>query len=215
MRAVAVIPAHNEAATIESVVRGCLAHAPVIVVDDGSSDNTGDLARAAGALVTRNDLGLGYDGAIERGFLRAAEEGFEAVVTLDADGQHDPALLPLFLEKLAAVDLVIGIRPAPARLAERLFGLYTNRRHGVRDILCGMKGYRMELYQAHGCFDSTRSIGTELALWALRAGRSFAVLDVPVRPRLDRPRFGNRLRANWAILKALGRAVLARDDQPK
>lgn len=217
MRVTTVIPAHNEAATIAGVVRSCMAHARVIVVDDGSSDITGDLAREAGAEVVRNHPGRGYDGALQSGFVRALELGFEAVITLDADGQHDPDLLPAFVEPLGSgrADLVLGVRPRPARFGEWLFCQWGRLSFNAPDLLCGMKGYRMQLFEEHGRFDGCRSVGTELAVWALRAGRSFALVPVPIRPRLDAPRFGNRLRANWRLLTALWRVAVARADQRK
>jgi glycosyltransferase involved in cell wall biosynthesis len=206
-----VIPAHNEAGTIARVVRAALEHAPpetvVIVVDDGSRDTTGELAREAGAEVVRNEPNRGYDGALERGFERAAELGCENIVTMDADGQHPAPLLPRFFAALGEHELVVGVRPEPARLAERVFGWYARWRFGVADILCGMKGYRMALYREKGSFDTTRSVGTELSLWAMQRGRSFTTLPVPIAAREDAPRFGGSLQANWLLLKALIRAL--------
>ena len=89
-RVIAVIPAFNEAKTIAAVVQGLRAHvAEVIVVDDHSSDATGDEARRAGAIVLRNNANLGYDGSLNAGFAEAARRGADIILTFDADGEHD------------------------------------------------------------------------------------------------------------------------------
>lgn len=77
-----VIPAHNEERTVGEVVRGAIGYGTVIVVDDGSTDRTAELARAAGATVLSNSANLGYDGSIAVGFAEAQRLGAEAVVTM-------------------------------------------------------------------------------------------------------------------------------------
>jgi glycosyltransferase involved in cell wall biosynthesis len=108
----ALIPAYNEAAHIAPMVVGARAHLPVLVVDDGSTDDTAALAEAAGATVVRQVPNQGKGAALRAGFRWALGEGYEAVLTLDADGQHDPAEIPSFLELFAAqrLDLVVGAR---------------------------------------------------------------------------------------------------------
>lgn len=108
----ALIPAYNEAGHIQSVVQAARLSLPVLVVDDGSRDATASLAEAAGAEVLRQTPNQGKGAALRAGFRRAIEQGCEAVVTLDADGQHDPAEIPAFLQAYAArqADLIIGER---------------------------------------------------------------------------------------------------------
>lgn len=112
MKILAIIPAYNEAERIQLVVQGSLAYLPVLVVDDGSSDKTAERARQAGALVYSQRPNQGKGAALKEGFRHALDEGYQAVVTLDADGQHDPAEIPKFLEAYqnAAIDLIIGAR---------------------------------------------------------------------------------------------------------
>ena len=90
MKAAIVIPAYNEADSIAAVVKAVLAYGTPIVVDDGSSDDTGALATNAGALVVRQEINRGYDAALARGFAKADEIGADIVVSADADGQLDP-----------------------------------------------------------------------------------------------------------------------------
>ncbi len=123
----ALIPAYNEAGRVGSVVTGALTHLPVLVVDDGSTDDTAARAKAAGATVLRQTPNQGKGTALQAGFRRAINEGYEAVLTLDADGQHDPAEIPKFLRayKTHQADLIIGARdfsqmPPVRRLANFL-----------------------------------------------------------------------------------------------
>ena len=126
-RLIALIPAYNEAAGINGVVSGASAYLPVLVVDDGSTDNTPGLAEAAGAIVLRQVPNQGKGAALKAGFRWVIDQGYSAAITLDADGQHDPAEIPRFLSayQVNRADLIIGQRdfsrmPAVRRLANTL-----------------------------------------------------------------------------------------------
>ena len=199
-----VIPALNEAKTIGSLVANASQCGIPIVVDDGSSDETGELATAAGASVVGHDFNRGYDQALNSGFARAEELGCEYVVTMDADGQHDPTILVSFIQALDdGADVVVGIRDRRQRVAEHIFAWVGSVKWGIRDPLCGMKAYRIGVYRELGHFDSSCSIGTELAIFAAKRGRKIAQLAVKTRERNDVPRFGTRYSANKRILRAL------------
>ncbi len=112
---IALIPAHDEAPRIARVMTSARAHLPVLVVDDGSRDGTAAIAEAAGGMVLVQSPNQGKGAALRAGFRQALGEGRAAVVTLDGDGQHDPAELPRFLEAWraggsAAPELVVGAR---------------------------------------------------------------------------------------------------------
>jgi glycosyltransferase involved in cell wall biosynthesis len=210
MKTAIVIPAYNEESSIATVVEGVLPHGIPIVVDDRSSDKTAEIAEEAGAVVVRNAVRKGYDGSIQNGFERAASMKAEAVATIDGDGQHNPELLKDLLQPIheRSSFLVLGIRPKPARFSEHLFDLYTKIRFGVPDILCGMKAYRISLYHDYGCFDSCRSVGTELALHGLRRRLPFATVPVPILPRNGKSRFGVNMHAEYRILRAMILGIL-------
>jgi len=204
MKVAAVLPALNEAASIAKVVRAIAPFAQAIVVDDGSTDGTGDLARDAGAVVVRHERNRGYDQALQSGLLHAVQHDFDCAITLDADGQHDPSLLLRFIDALSTgADLVIGARDRHQRWSEALFALVSHALWGIDDPLCGMKGYRCTFLRKAIWFDSYGSIGTELALRAARSGVQFVQVPVPTRPRLGQSRFGGGLRANWRIFRAM------------
>jgi glycosyltransferase involved in cell wall biosynthesis len=147
---VALIPGYNEGPRIAEVVRGAAAHLPVVVVDDGSSDDTAAQARSAGATVIEQRPNQGKGAALRAGFRRALADGADAVLTLDADGQHDPAESPTFLSAWAAEprpDLVIGRRnframPPIRRLSNVLGGWAISWAVG-RPIPDNQSGYRL------------------------------------------------------------------------
>jgi glycosyltransferase involved in cell wall biosynthesis len=199
-----VIPALNEAATISTVVRKCRDYGIPIVVDDGSSDRTGEVSHQEGAEVVRHGTNRGYDAALNSGFLKAIDLRCEFVITIDADGQHDPELLSKIITLLEeGADIVIGNRDRRQRFAENCFALFTKVFYGVADPLCGLKGYRMKVYSALGYFDSNGSIGTELALFAVRSGYRLQEISIVVHERNGSPRFGRVLYANYKIFRAM------------
>jgi glycosyltransferase involved in cell wall biosynthesis len=109
VKVLALIPALNAERTLPQVVEQTRKQIePVVVIDDGSSDRTGDVARSGGAIVLRHDVNRGKGAALKTGFAWALEQGYEGVITLDADGQHLPSEIPRFLQ--ASGDLIIGGR---------------------------------------------------------------------------------------------------------
>lgn len=199
-----LIPAHNESASIRAVVEKAKAFGTVIVCDDGSSDKTSEIAQAAGAKVVRLSENRGYEGALQRAFEEAASGPFKIAVTLDADGQHEPGIISNFVKAIQdGADVAVGKRTKTQRPAESVFSFFTRVRYGISDPLCGMKAYRMNLFRDYGCFDSYRSVGTELFLFAAQKGYSIKEIDIPVKERRDEPRFGSGLRPNLKILRAL------------
>jgi glycosyltransferase involved in cell wall biosynthesis len=162
-RVLVVIPALNEAASVAAVicrVKQVLPVATVLVVDDGSSDRTAEVASAAGATVARLPFNLGVGGAMRTGFRYALRHGFDAVVQIDADGQHDPAHLPELLNALRESDVVIGARFAgvgeydvrgPRSWAMRVLARLLSRILRVR-LTDATSGYRAANRRAIGVF---------------------------------------------------------------
>lgn len=208
LRVGVVVPALNEAQTIGDVVGRLVSFSLPIVVDDGSTDATAAIAKAGGAEVVSHDRNRGYDAALNSGFKRAAELGCAYVVTIDADGQLPADRVPDYIAALdGGADLVIGIRDTVPRISERAFKAMTRLMYGIDDPLCGMKGYRMELYNSLGWFDSYGSVGTELMLHAARRNAGIVQIAIPTKPRIGAARFGNILRANWLIFRAAATAL--------
>jgi len=110
------IPAWNEQESIADVIAKVGEHRPdadILVVNDGSSDSTAEVARAAGATVVSLPFNVGVGGAMRTAFLYAQRGGYQAMVQVDADGQHDPADLDRVLDGLSEADVVVGTRFHP------------------------------------------------------------------------------------------------------
>lgn len=201
---VAVIPAFNEEDSIESVVLEVSKLINVIVVDDGSSDDTGVIASSAGAFVLVNELNCGYESALSNGLELALNKGYEYAITLDADGQHNPLILLDFFEKInLKADLIIGKRDKFQRISERIFAIISKRLWGISDPLCGMKAYRLSLLKKYGPFDTFKSVGTQFAIKLVKMGYIVHTVDLMTKPRIGSARFGGLLVANYKIFRAL------------
>jgi len=144
-----LIPAYNEGERVAPVVRQALASYPVLVVDDGSTDRTATFAEAAGAEVLAQRPNQGKGTALLTGFAAALERDYQAVITLDADGQHDPAEIPSFAAAFheAGADLVIGRRdfrrmPLVRRVSNSLGTLLFSRALG-QPVPDNQSGYRL------------------------------------------------------------------------
>ena len=199
-----VIPAFNEELSIGEVIRKCRDFGTPIVVDDGSSDNTAEIARQAGAEVVTHELNSGYDAALNSGFIKAEELRCDFIVTIDADGQHNPMIIGKIISLLEKhADIVICTRDHQQRFAEYCFALLTKVLYGISDPLCGLKGYRMSIYKDLGHFDSYNSIGTELALFSVRSGYQLQQIPIVAQERKDLPRFGRKFSANYKIFRAM------------
>jgi len=146
---VALIPAYQEGPRIGAVVERARAHLPVVVIDDGSSDDTAARAETAGATVVHQLPNAGKGAALRAGFRYALDGGYSAAVTLDADGQHDPDEIPAFLDvfRERRPELVIGKRafgemPPVRRLSNTLGGLTLSAALG-RNVPDNQSGYRL------------------------------------------------------------------------
>jgi len=153
----AIVPAYREERHIGDVVSAARAQgADVLVVDDGSPDGTSAAAEAAGARVLRHPRNRGKGAALATGFIEAQRLCYDVVITLDADGQHDPAELPKFVEayQRTGIPVLIGNRmadirgmPRLRRLTNRLMSHLLSRVMGyyVPDTQCGYRLYRADL----------------------------------------------------------------------
>ena len=202
-----MVPVYNEEGSVESVlaeVRRHAAGADVLVVDDGSTDGTPrKLARLEGVRVIRHPQNRGYGAALMEGFRLALSENYDQLVTIDCDGQHEPALIPAFFRALEeGWDIVSGSRYLPGsgaqgavppdRLAiNRQFTDRINRLTGLglTDTFCGFKGYRVAaLGRLH--LDEA-GYGFPLQVWVEAWRHGLSVVELPV-PRIYKPNFQRR-----------------------
>ena len=185
---VAVIPAYNEESSIAKVVLRTQQKVDrVIVVDDGSTDATGEIGEALGATVIRHPKNSGYGATMRSAFEAVKELDVTAMVTLDADGQHDPKEIPLLLKRIdEGFDVVIGTRligkakiPRYRRHGISILNFAMRRAHvNVTDSQSGYRAYsRKALHELHPT-EKGMSAGVELLLQART--RDLKMCEVPV-----------------------------------
>ena len=209
MRFLTAVPIYNEERHIEAVLAEIRRYSPqILVVNDGSTDNSGALlVKQRDLIVVNHERNRGYGAALATAFQYAAKSDYDVLVTVDCDGQHEPARIPVLLEAIHDVDIVSGSRylrefrqnqgPAPAdRLhinqaitteLNDLLGLH------LTDAFCGFKAYRREaLARLH---ITENGWGMPLQLWVQAARLGLRIKEVGV-PRLylDSNRtFGGRM----------------------
>lgn len=188
---VAGIPALNEEATIARVVIGAGQSVDrVIVCDDGSQDMTGEIAKRLGALVIKHESNLGKGAALRSIFGKARELGASALVTIDGDGQHNPAEIPRLLEGLAAgVDVVVGSRfisnsaniPSHRRAGNVVLNYLTEGKHaGVSDTQSGFRAYGRRAIEIISPGERGMSVDSEILMEARDAGLKIAEVPISV-----------------------------------
>ncbi|HEV7484077.1 MAG TPA: glycosyltransferase family 2 protein [Thermoanaerobaculia bacterium] len=219
MKVLALIPALNAEESIGAVIRDCKAvNGDVVVIDDGSADRTAEVAREAGAQVVTHPINRGKGAALKTGFAYALEHGFDAVITLDADGQHLPREIPKFLAAHVetGADLIIGGRAhlfgemlPRRRFANRFsarciaFASKTN----VTDSQSGFRLYSARLLSGI----RLRSEGFDLESEVIvQAGcRGFKVITIPIdlgfvdgQSTSHYKPLGDTLRIAWTVIRA-------------
>lgn len=220
-RILVVTPAFNESGSVGDVVREIyakVADVTVLVVDDGSQDATSRIAREAGALVATLPFNLGVGGAMRTGFRFARDNGFDAVVQVDADGQHDPAGVELLVAELTHADIVVGARFAgtgdyaahgPRHWAMVVFARVLTRisRTKLSDATSGFKASGPRAIQLFAVHYPAEYLGDtlEALVIAARSGLTVRQLPVAMRPRASGVPSHNPLRA----AAYLGRVSLA------
>jgi glycosyltransferase involved in cell wall biosynthesis len=187
-----LIPAYQASRSLKGVLDDLRAHDPtgaLLVVDDGSTDGTGDVARAAGIDVLSHDANRGKGQALRSGFAWLVERGFDAAVTVDADGQHRAEDAVMLAKHDAPRDaLVLGVRdlirdgaPKPNRFSNRFSNWWVSRFAGVplADTQCGLRRYPLAATLALG--SDARGYGFEADLLVRAARRGMRIVQVPVR----------------------------------
>lgn len=194
MQVAAVIPAYNEAVEIGEVVERTREHVDeVVVVDDGSTDDTRAIARSKGATVLEHIINTGVGGAQRTGYEYAFRGEFEFVVQLDGDGQHDPAYIPELLEVARECDMVIGSRylndsiedyPFVRRLGIQFFTSVVNvlGKIGITDVTSGFRVYRASRLREI-IHSSDRHWAVEQTLGAARQGLDIREVSVEMPTR--------------------------------
>jgi glycosyltransferase involved in cell wall biosynthesis len=186
MKVFAVIPAYNESKYVGKVVKGAGKHCSVIVVDDGSTDGTAELAERAGAKVLKLSRNRGKGYALRVGAGRALEAGADAVVFIDADQQHRTDDIPRLLEKLEDADAVFASRvPGNMPLVKRFGNWFLNKMFNVLfhgkagDLLCGFRAFKTAALKEVMWKADGYSVEIEMAARAGMRGLKTARVEIP------------------------------------
>lgn len=217
-RVLAILPALNEVQTIRHVVTevrsqlGC----DVLVVDDGSRDATGEVAKAAGALVIRHPFNLGVGAAIGTGIAFARGRGYEAVIQIDADGQHDASSAGVLLSPVVngSADLVVGSRFASGyevsgtrAIGMRLLSKVVSRRVGVviTDTTSGFRAFGPKAIDVFADDYPTEYLSdtVEALLDAHDAGLRIEERPVVMRGRMGGKASSGRIRSAYLFVRLL------------
>ena len=213
MRLAVAIPAYEAAFSVGAVIAGCRVHVPdVLVIDDGSHDATGAAARAAGAEVRRVDVNRGKGHALRLAFDELFGRGVDAVITVDADGQHIPGEIPRLLALAPDADLVLGTR---AHLFAQMSGLRRGaNRLSSRAISfaagaqTGFRLYTRELIARTGFPEARFEAESAVVVRAVRLG--CRVRTTPVRLAVADGRVTSHYRPVVDSLRIAAAVVLAR-----
>jgi len=196
VRTLILVPAYRLEGTIGPVLEETKSAAPdraILVVDDGSPDGTGrEAAAVEGVRVARHETNRGKGAALRTGFAEAIRENFDAVLTMDGDGQHPPELIPRFEERLLdeKADLVVGSRwesfekmPYQRRLSNRLCTWAASKTAGTAlpDTQSGYRLIRTEVLAAVPLRTSHYETETELLIGAARRGFRITSIPIPAR----------------------------------
>jgi dolichol-phosphate mannosyltransferase len=196
MRLLTAIPVYNEERHLEEVVREVCRYSPqILVINDGSTDGTAELlARQHDLEVITHPVNRGYGAALSSAFARALQRDIDVLVTMDCDGQHEPARIPVLLEAIHDCDIVSGSRylrdfrqdsapPQDRRQINEIITSELNARLGLQltDAFCGFKAYRREAL-ARLCITEP-GWGMPLQLWVQAARLGLRIKEVGV-PRL-------------------------------
>lgn len=225
VRPLIVIPVYNHAATLRSVAERAMAFGPLLVVDDGSSDGGADMLDGLGIEVIRHAANLGKGAAILTAAKRAEELGCTHIVTLDADGQHDPADIPRFLQALAEepMSIVVGARdfntanvPGASRFGRAFSNFWLRVQTGQRlsDTQSGFRGYPLSVLRRLKFSETRYSFEVEVLVRAAWAGLRLRDLDIgvhypPARERVSHFRgFMDNLRISLLNTRLTMRSML-------
>ena len=195
MKSIVIIPAFNEEAAIGGVVKNSLQYADeVLVVDDGSSDNTSQIAGDAGALLLTHPSNCGKGVSLKDAFKKA--EGYDIVVTIDGDGQHNPDEIPLLIKPIedGKADFVNGSRylngfddntPAYRRVGQTVLDIATNVTAGTHltDSQSGFRAFRGDTISCYKFRDP--GFGIESEMIADASENKLRILEVPITVNYD------------------------------
>jgi glycosyltransferase involved in cell wall biosynthesis len=212
---VVIVPAYNAEPTLANVVKGVrrtLPKAFIIGVDDGSTDGSAQLMKTVADETIEFPQNRGKGAALRAGFDSALKKGAAAVLTIDSDGQHDPAFATAIIGALDHADIVIGTRdlsgkavPKHRRIANMISSAATRAVSGgkVRDSQSGYRAMKAEVLRKVNAVGDRYEFETDFIIRAARAG--FTTVNVPISTIYGSPSYFREFRDAWLVIKVLWR----------
>jgi len=214
MKTIAVIPAFNEEKTVAIIVKKTKKYCPIIVVDDGSKDRTAELAKKSGAILIEHEINEGYGKSLIDGINEAIKRKAEIIITLDADGQHNPDDIPKFINALKeGYDVVSGSRFLSGKswgswkrqLAIKALTTQTYLFSGLKltDIQSGFRAYRADIFKKISLKHTGMGFSVEVPIKAKKIGCKFVEVSIKIRRPFRIKSFWSALRQGIEICKAI------------
>ena len=222
--------AYNEGENVRSVIERALEYGDVILVSDGSSDNTEAIAHQCGAEVVRHPFNLGQGVAVITGFKAALARGdYDVIIEMDADGQHDPAEIPTFVDKMAetGADIVVGSRiigvnydgapwarryflPKLTHVLNKLTG------YQMTDSMCGFRAFKgQSVRRALPVLDrmlEPQYIASEMFIRFSRLGLTIQEVPIRMQDRSSGISSKGLFRYGWGVSRAILLALLEKEE---
>jgi glycosyltransferase involved in cell wall biosynthesis len=212
---VVIVPVYNAEPTLANVIKGVrrvLPGALILGVDDGSTDGSRKLLRTVADETIEFDVNQGKGAALRAAFANALKKGASAVLTIDSDGQHDPAFAPAIVGALDRADIVIGTRdlsgahvPKHRRIANMISSAATRAVSGgkVRDSQSGYRAIKAEVLRKVDAKGDRYEFETDFIIRAARSG--FTTVNVPISTIYGSPSYFREFRDAWLVIKVLWR----------
>jgi len=193
VKVLAISPAYNSEKTLETLIEGLtetIDRDDILIIDDGSSDMTSEIANSLGVRTIRFENNMGKGNALKAGFAEAIRGGYDAALTIDSDLQHQPELCKDFIEKMieTGADIVIGDRmsdisdmPTARRFSNKITSFFVRLWTGekIRDSQCGFRLIKISVLEKIDLRIQRYQTETELILEGARLGAKFAYVPVP------------------------------------
>jgi len=212
---VVIVPAYNAEPTLGKVVQGIRRTLPgawIIGVNDGSTDASSQLLKKVADETIDFEKNRGKGAALRAGFAAALKKGAAAVLTIDSDGQHDPAFAPAIVAALDRADIAIGTRdlsgqavPKHRRIANMISSAATRAVSGgkVRDSQSGYRAFKAEVLRKVDAVGDRYEYETDFIIRAARAG--FTTINIPISTIYGSPSYFREFRDAWLVIKVLWR----------
>ncbi len=184
-----VLPAYNEGRAIKGTLNNVLKYSQpqnIVVVDDGSQDDTFKIAKACSVRVLKHVVNLGKGAALKTGCDYALKKGAEKIVLMDSDGQHDPSEIPRFISLLDKYDVVLGARkrtkemPSTAKLGNLFFDMFVKLLLGkeIEDTQGGFRAFRAECYPLLRWKSSDYTVETEMLVHMIEKNLKYTQIPI-------------------------------------